>query len=146
MSTTLPRGRWALTHGVIAVAGTLLVVALGGLGVGVASALATDDGSQVATMTGASLTYVPAVLTLAALAWLDGATAAAGDEPVRGSITLMPGSALEYVPQATGFSMSVGLGWSALVVGAVVLVVVARPWRALGSSSRRSSAQLTAGA
>ena len=70
VSTTLPRGRWAMTHGVIAVAGTLLVVALGGLGVGVASALATDDGSQVATMTGASLTYVPAVLTLAALAWL----------------------------------------------------------------------------
>ena len=70
LSTALPRGRWAVTHGVITVAGTLLVVAVGGLGVGLASALVTDDGGQVATMTGASLTYVPAVLTLAALAWL----------------------------------------------------------------------------
>lgn len=70
LATALPRGRWALSHGVITLAGSVLVVGLGGLGYGLTSAIVAGDAGEIGTMTAASLTYVPAVLVLAALAWL----------------------------------------------------------------------------
>lgn len=72
------------------------------------------------------------VALLAGLAWADGVMAADPDQPVRGSVTLLPGSAMEYAPLGDGFSVSTSVGWLPAATGLLVLVVVARPWRALG--------------
>ena len=69
---------------------------------------------------------------LAGLAWADGVMAADPDQPVHGSVTLLPGSAMEYAPLGDGFSVSTSVGWLPVAMGLLVLVVVARPWRALG--------------
>ena len=83
---------------------------------------------------------------LTALAWLDGVLAAGPDGRVSGSITLHPGSSLQYAPQASGFSMTFSPGWSALVVGLLVLVAVARPWRLrTGPAGRRRSYAVASG-
>ena len=71
------------------------------------------------------------VALLAGLAWADGVMDADPDQPVRGSVTLLPGSAMEYVPLSDGFTVSTSVGWLPVAVGLLVLVVVARPWRAL---------------
>ena len=52
-------------------------------------------------------------------------------EAVRGSVTLLPGSSVEYRPLAEGFAVSSSVGWLPVAVGALVFVLVARPWRAL---------------
>lgn len=70
------------------------------------------------------------VALLAGLAWADGVMDADPDRPVRGSVTLLPGSSMEYAPLGDGFSVSTGVGWVPVVVGLVVFLVVARPWRA----------------
>jgi hypothetical protein len=69
---------------------------------------------------------------LAGLAWADGVMSADPDEPVRGSITLLPGSSMEYQPLTDGFAVSASVGWLPVAVGLLVFVIVARPWRALG--------------
>ena len=68
---------------------------------------------------------------IAATAWADGVLSADPTGPVSGSVTLLPGSALEYAPVGDGFALSYSTGWAPVVVGLVVFVVVARPWRAL---------------
>jgi hypothetical protein len=75
------------------------------------------------------------VALLAGLAWADGVLSADPTEPVRGSVTLLPGSAMEYVPLADGFVISTGVGWLPAAVGLAVFVVVARPWRAVRRSA-----------
>jgi hypothetical protein len=75
------------------------------------------------------------VALLAGLAWADGVLSADPTEPVRGSVTLLPGSSMEYAPLAEGFSVSSSVGWLPAAVGLAVFVVVARPWRA----ARRST-------
>lgn len=72
------------------------------------------------------------VALLAGLAWADGVMDAAPDEPVRGSVTLLPGSSMEYRPLENGFSVWTSVGWLPLIVGLLVFVIAARPWRALG--------------
>ncbi|MCW2701620.1 MAG: hypothetical protein JWQ45_3155 [Blastococcus sp.] len=75
---------------------------------------------------------------LAGLAWADGVMSADPDEPVRGSVTLLPGSSMGYEPLADGFAVSASVGWLPVAVGVLVFVLAARPWRALG---RRRSAE-----
>lgn len=62
------RWRWTASHLLVAGVGTVVVVGAGGLGVGVAFAIVTDDPGQVVRLTAASLAAVPAVLLLGALA------------------------------------------------------------------------------
>jgi hypothetical protein len=71
------------------------------------------------------------VALLAGLAWADGVMSADPSEPVRGSVTLLPGSSMEYSPLGDGFAISTSVGWLPVVVGVLVFVLVARPWRAL---------------
>lgn len=68
---------------------------------------------------------------LSALAWTDGVMAAAPAVPAAGSLTLFPGTDLTYSPEGSGFAVTYALGWLAPAVGALVFVLVARPWRAL---------------
>ena len=68
---------------------------------------------------------------IAATAWADGVLSADPAEPVSGSVTLLPGSSLQYTPAGDGFALSYSTGWAPVAVGLVVFVLVARPWRAL---------------
>jgi hypothetical protein len=71
------------------------------------------------------------VALLAGTAWADGVMSADPTAPVRGSVTLLPGSSMEYAPLADGFSVSSSVGWLPVAVGVLVFVAVARPWRAV---------------
>ena len=77
----------------------------------------------------AALLTVLMVEVLASLAWLDGAMAAGEGGRITGSMTLFPGSSLTYERSGSGFSLSMAPGWLCLVVGMLVLLAVARPWR-----------------
>jgi hypothetical protein len=79
---------------------------------------------------------------LAALAWLDGATAAHPDHRVTGSLTLFPGSSAQYTPP--GLNLTFGPGWLCPAIGLLVLVAVARPWRALTRRRKRQRDPLAA--
>lgn len=68
LAAPVGRTRWLLSHLVVAVAGTVVVVGAGGLGTGVAFAVVSGDAGQVARLTGAALVTVPAVLVLAGVA------------------------------------------------------------------------------
>ena len=70
---------------------------------------------------------------LAGLAWADGVMSADPTEPARGSVTLLPGSSMEYAPLADGFAISSSVGWLPVAVGLLTFVMVARPWRTLRS-------------
>ena len=70
LATGLTRRRWAATSLAVTVAGTVAVVAAGGLGLGLGYQLVTGDGSAVGRLLGATLPYVAPVLVLAALTWL----------------------------------------------------------------------------
>ena len=85
-------------------------------------------GLQAALIT---LVVVTALQMSAMLAWLDGVRAAGpdADRTVTGSLTLFPGSSMQFEQQGRGFGITFQPGWGALVVAALVLVVVARPWR-----------------
>jgi ABC-2 type transport system permease protein len=58
------RARWAGSHVVIAVVGTIVSLLASGLGVGVGYALIVGDTSQVARLTAAALVTLPAVLAM----------------------------------------------------------------------------------
>ena len=60
----LSRTRWAASHLVVAVVGSTVIVAAGGLGAGIAYALVAGEPSEVTRMVGASLVTVPGVLVL----------------------------------------------------------------------------------
>ncbi|TFD62201.1 hypothetical protein E3T39_04185 [Cryobacterium suzukii] len=68
---------------------------------------------------------------LATLSWLDGAIAAAPENRVSGAMTFFPGSNLAYSPSASGFNVSINLGWVCLLIGLIAFVLAARPWRLL---------------
>lgn len=70
LATGLPRGRWWRGHAAITVAGTIAVVLLGGLGLGLGFALTTGEWSAVGRYLVASISYVAPVLVLAAVAGL----------------------------------------------------------------------------
>ena len=79
----------------------------------------------------AALTLSLIVALSAGLAWADGVLSADPVEPVSGSVTFIPGSAVEYAPVGDGFALSYSTGWAPVVVALAVFVVVARPWRAV---------------
>jgi ABC-2 type transport system permease protein len=62
------RSRWLGTHLVVTVVQTTVAVVVAGLGVGIAYAVTTGDGSQVLRMAGVAGVMVPAVWVLAGLA------------------------------------------------------------------------------
>jgi ABC-2 type transport system permease protein len=70
LATALPRWKWALSHLVVTVCGTVAVVGSAGLGLGLGYALVTGDGSAVTRLFGATMPYVSAVLMLVAVTWL----------------------------------------------------------------------------
>ena len=71
------------------------------------------------------------VEVFAALLWADGAATAAPTATVRGSMPFFPGSSVTYAPSATGFAISVDLGWLWLAAALLTILAVARPWRVL---------------
>ncbi len=81
---------------------------------------------------GVSVAVATVVIQLfAALWWVDGAFAATSSEPVRGSLFGFPGSSVAYLPGGRGFAVEVVPGWTGVLLGVAVLLLVARPWRAL---------------
>ena len=64
----LPRARWAGGHLAVAIVGSVLVVGAGGLGIGLAYAVVSEDASQVLRLVVASLVTLPAVLVLIGIA------------------------------------------------------------------------------
>lgn len=66
--------------------------------------------------------------------------AAAPAARVTGSLTLFPGSTVEYTPEATGFTLLFAPGWACLAAGLLVFVAVARPWRVLTGRSAAAAA------
>ncbi|MGH3367531.1 MAG: ABC transporter permease, partial [Nocardioidaceae bacterium] len=70
LATSVSRWRWALSGLSVAVLGTVLVVSAGGLGTGLAHAIATGDVAQIPRLLGAALAYLPATLVMGALAGL----------------------------------------------------------------------------
>lgn len=67
LATALPRWRWAASHALVTLLGSLLVIAAGGFGTGLTYGLISGDGSQVWRLTMAALGHLPAVLILAGL-------------------------------------------------------------------------------
>jgi ABC-2 type transport system permease protein len=71
LATRTGRIRWALSHIAVAVAGTVLLLAVAGVAAGLGYGLRTGSaGHQVARMLGAALAQLPASLVLAAVAVL----------------------------------------------------------------------------
>jgi ABC-2 type transport system permease protein len=70
LATGLARSRWLLAHVAVTVGGTVVALALGGLGLGLGFAMVTGDGSRIGPWLLASLSYVAPVLVLAAVARL----------------------------------------------------------------------------
>lgn len=64
LASPVSRDRWALSHLVVAVAGTVLTIAAAGLGVGIAYAAVIGDASQIPRLVGVALVTVPGVLVL----------------------------------------------------------------------------------
>jgi ABC-2 type transport system permease protein len=70
LATGLPRSRWLGGHVMVTAVGTVLAVALSGLGLGTSYALVTGDGAAVVRMTVQLLSFTPAVLVLSGFARL----------------------------------------------------------------------------
>jgi ABC-2 type transport system permease protein len=68
LATALGRQRWALGHVSISLGGSLVILLLAGLGLGLTSAAVTGESSWITTMPRATLVYAPAVWLLVALA------------------------------------------------------------------------------
>jgi len=67
LATAVGRGRWAGAHLVMAMGGTVVVIAAGGLGTGLAFGISIGDLSQVTRLLGAALVHTPAVWVLGGL-------------------------------------------------------------------------------
>lgn len=70
LATALPRSRWLLGHVLVTVGGTVLVLALAGLGLGAGYLLVTGDGDTAWSFTWPVLQYVGPVLVLSGFARL----------------------------------------------------------------------------
>lgn len=70
LATALPRTRWLAGHVVVTVAGTLVAVVLGGLGMGIGYALVTGDSTTVTDYPLAAAPYVAPALVLTGFARL----------------------------------------------------------------------------
>ncbi|HCB07093.1 MAG TPA: ABC transporter permease [Nocardioides bacterium] len=70
LATALPRAGWLGGHVAVTLVGTLLVLALAGLGLGTSYALVTGDGGAMLRLALPAMTFAPAVLVLSGLARL----------------------------------------------------------------------------
>jgi ABC-2 type transport system permease protein len=68
LATGTSRWRWTGSHLLVALAGSALILALGGLGIGVSYTAVGGGLVQIPRLVGAALTYLPAVWLLTALA------------------------------------------------------------------------------
>jgi ABC-2 type transport system permease protein len=68
LATEVSRPRWVASHLVVALGGSVVVLAAAGLGVGLSYGATSGDLGQVARLAGAALAYVPAVWLLVGLA------------------------------------------------------------------------------
>jgi ABC-2 type transport system permease protein len=68
LSTPVSRRQWVLSHLIIALGGSAVVLAAAGLGSGLTYGIVIGDVGQVPRMLGASLTYVPALWVFVGLA------------------------------------------------------------------------------
>jgi ABC-2 type transport system permease protein len=68
LATALSRTRWLAGHVVVALAGGVLLLALGGLGLGLASAATTGESRWIADLLAAQLAYAPALWATTAVA------------------------------------------------------------------------------
>lgn len=64
LATAVGRRRWAGAHLAVAMGGTVVVIASGGLGTGLAFGVSTGDLGQVTRILGAALAHTPAVWVL----------------------------------------------------------------------------------
>jgi ABC-2 type transport system permease protein len=64
LATALARPRWVMSHVVIAMAGTVVVVGATGLGTGAADAINSNDAGRLPELVASSLAFVPAVWVL----------------------------------------------------------------------------------
>ena len=110
LATAVPRWRWLASHVVVAVVGSLKLLAIAGLGMGAAHAIATGDPDQVLRLLAATLVHAPAVWVLvgvatalfglvpraAAAAWA--VLAASVAAVLLGSTLQLPAWALDLVP------------------------------------------------
>ncbi len=67
LATAQSRTRWLLSQAGVTVVGTAIVLAAGGVGLGVADALVTGDAGEIGAFAWQSLTWLPAVLVLSGL-------------------------------------------------------------------------------
>jgi len=70
LGAAVSRTRWMVAALLVTLLGTTLVVGAGGLGIGIAYAVTSENLAEVARMTGLSLVYLPGVLVIAATAVL----------------------------------------------------------------------------
>jgi len=70
LATALPRTRWLLDHVLVTVAGTVLALGAGGLGLGLGYAMVTGDTGRIGPWLLGALSYGAPVLVLAAVAGL----------------------------------------------------------------------------
>jgi ABC-2 type transport system permease protein len=70
LATGLSRQRWGLAYLAVTVSGTVVVIGVAGLGLGLGYQMVTGDGSAVGRLLGATLPYAAPVLILVALTWL----------------------------------------------------------------------------
>jgi ABC-2 type transport system permease protein len=64
LAGALARPRWALSHVIAAMLGTVVVVGATGLGAGAAEAIGSDDAGRLPLLVGSSLAFVPAIWVL----------------------------------------------------------------------------------
>jgi hypothetical protein len=125
--------REAAAHG-----GTRAAVAALGSTRQMAADAVPDDPTRARWAAGLQSGFGALVVTLlvalvAVLSWADGVMSSDPDGPASGSVTLLPGSSVEYAPLAEGFSVSYSVGWLPVAVAAAVFIAVARPWRAVAA-------------
>jgi ABC-2 type transport system permease protein len=68
LATGVSRRRWAASHLAVAMAGSVLVLAAGGLGAGLTYGIVADDLAALPRLLGAALAYAPALWLLVGLA------------------------------------------------------------------------------
>lgn len=68
LATGLSRQRWLLSHVVVASLGSVVLLALTGLGFGLFAAMSTSDSGLIVTLTAAAAAYVPAVWVVVGIA------------------------------------------------------------------------------
>jgi len=68
------------------------------------------------------------IVELLAVMWWTGAAHDSGAPTVRGSLTLFPGSAVEYSRAPGGMSLEFQPGWLVLAAAVVAFAVASRPW------------------